>query len=105
MSTEKQRPALSFIGFSQPTHICDPNGHHLVKEVEDQDDDKVDAGGGDRSGQLRRDEPAHQLDLLHRVCDETRKGSVHSQPVCDDADDAGHYQAQLSRSTQTFEAA
>lgn len=72
------------------THVSDPHGHPLVKEVEDHDDDEVDAGGGDRSGQLWRDESAHQLDLPHRVFNDTCEGSIHSQPVCYDTNDAGH---------------
>ncbi len=35
----------------------------LVEEVEDEDNDKVDAGSGDRGGKLRGDERSHQLDL------------------------------------------
>lgn len=31
------------------THISDPDGYPLIKEVEDHDDDKVDAGSSDRS--------------------------------------------------------
>lgn len=77
------------------THIGDPNGHPLIEEVEDHDDDKVDAGGGDRRGQLRSDEFAHQLDLPHGVFDDTCEGSIHSQPVCYDSNDTGHYQRNL----------
>lgn len=59
------------------TQIGDPHGHPLVEEVEHQDEDKVDAGGSDRCGQLWRDEPAHQLDLAHGVFDDACEGSVH----------------------------
>lgn len=45
------------------THISDPDGHLLIEEVEDEDNDKVDAGSSDRGGKLRGDERAHQLDL------------------------------------------
>lgn len=31
------------------THVSDPNGHSLIEEVEDHDDDEVDAGGSDGS--------------------------------------------------------
>lgn len=45
------------------THISDPDGHLLIEEVEDEDNDKVDAGSSDRGSKLRGDERAHQLDL------------------------------------------
>lgn len=60
------------------TQIGDPHGHPLVEEVEDQDEDKVDAGGSDRRGQLWRNELAHQLDLPHGVFDDACEGGVHS---------------------------
>lgn len=83
------------------TQIGDPHGHPLVEEVEHQDEDEVDAGGGDGRGQLWRDEPAHQLDLPQGVLDNACEGSVHSQPVRYDADDAGHDHAQLLAHTHT----
>lgn len=79
------------------THICDPNGHPLVEEIQDHDDDKVDAGGGDRRGQLWGDEPTHHLDPPHGVFDDTSKRSINSQSVCNDPDNTGHDQRNLHR--------
>lgn len=45
------------------THISNPNGHMFIKEIEDEDSDKVDARCGDGCGKLRVDERADQLDL------------------------------------------
>lgn len=45
------------------THISDPDGHLLIEEVEDEDNDKVDAWSSDRGGKLRSDERTHKLDL------------------------------------------
>lgn len=45
------------------THISNPNGHMFIKEIEDEDNDEVDAGCGDGCGKLRGDERANQLDL------------------------------------------
>ncbi|KAF3854927.1 hypothetical protein F7725_022982, partial [Dissostichus mawsoni] len=45
------------------THVSDPNSHSLIHEVEDHDDDKVDAGGCDRGGQLWRDVGADHLQV------------------------------------------
>lgn len=89
------------VGLNLFTHIGDPHGHPLVEEVEDHDDDKVDAGGSDRGRQLWSDEPAHHLDLPHGVFDDAREGSIHGQPVRYDPDDTSHYQGNLWTSTHT----
>ena len=89
------------VGFNLFTHIGDPHGHSLVEEVEDHDDDKVDAGGGDRGRQLWSDEPAHHLDLPLGVFDDAREGSIHSQPVRYDPGDTSHDQGNLWTSTHT----
>ena len=83
------------VGRSLLTHVSDPDGHPLVEEVQDHDDDKVDAGGGGRGRQLRRDEPAHHLDLPHGVFNDTGEGGVHGKSVRYHPDDTGHDQSDL----------
>ena len=59
------------------THVGNPDGDSFVEEVEDHDDDKVDAGGGDGGGQLWSDKPAQQLDFPHGVFNDAGEGSIH----------------------------
>ena len=72
------------------THVGDPNGHPLVHEVEDHDDDEVDAGGGDGGGELRCDERAHHMQVVGgAVLHDAGEGRIHRQAVGDHPDDAG----------------
>lgn len=75
------------------THVSDPDGHFLIHEVEDHDDDKVDAGGGDGGGQLRGDEGADHMQVRGgAVLHDAGEGGVHRQAVGDHPDDAGNDQ-------------
>lgn len=75
------------------THVSDPDGYFLIHEVENHDDDKVDAGGGDRGGQLRRDQGSHHLQVSGgTVLHDAGEGCVHRQAVRDHPDDAGNDQ-------------
>lgn len=84
------------------THISDPNGHPLIKEIEDHDDDKIYTGGSGRCRQLWSDESAHKLDFPHRIFHNTCKGSIHGQPVRYHPNNTGHNQGNLWRSKLTF---
>lgn len=97
----RQSPYNVFI-FQDPsqavTHVSDPDGYPLVEEVEDHDDDEVEAGGSDRGGQLWGEQAADGLQGL-RVLHEAGEGGVHGQAVHDDCDHAGYDQGHL-RSAQ-----
>lgn len=79
------------------TQVGDLDGHLLIEEVQDHDDDKVNAGSSDGGGQLRGDETANQLDLPQRVFDDARKSCEHGQSVRYHPDDTRHNQRNLQR--------
>lgn len=75
------------------THVSDPNSHFLIHEVEDHNDDKVDAGGSDRGGQLWRDEGAHHLQVVGgTVLHDAGEGRVYCQAIRYHPNDAGNDQ-------------
>lgn len=75
------------------THVSDPNSYSLIHEVEDHDDDKVDAGSRDRGGQLWCNEGADHLQLRGgTVLHDAGEGRVHRQAVRYHPNDAGNDQ-------------
>lgn len=75
------------------THVSDPNSHSLIQEVEDHDDNKVDARGSDRSGQLWGDVGGNHLQVGGGiVLHDASKGCIYRQAVCYDPNDAGNDQ-------------
>lgn len=87
LRSDTRSPALSL------THVSNPDRHSFVHEIEDHDDDKVDAGGGNRGGQLRGDEGAHHVQVGGgAVLHDAGEGGVDRQAVSDHPDDAGNDQ-------------
>lgn len=46
------------------THISDLNGYTLIQEVQNHDDDKVDAGSSDGCGKLGCDEASNHIQFI-----------------------------------------
>lgn len=78
------------------THISNPDGYSLIEEVEDHDDDKIEAGGSDRGCQLRGEHAADGLQGLG-VLHEAGEGGVHRQAVHDHSYHAGYDQGHLHK--------
>lgn len=75
------------------THVSDPNSHSFIHEVEDHDDDKVDAGGGDRGGQLWSDVGTNHMQIGGgTVLHDAGEGCIYRQTVCYHSHDAGNDQ-------------
>lgn len=78
------------------THISDTNSHSFIHEVEDHDDDKVDARGSDRGGQLWRDVGANHLQVGGgTVLHDAGESCVYRQAVRNHSNDAGNDQRDL----------
>lgn len=75
------------------THISDPNSNSLIHEVEDHDDDKVDARSSDRGGQLWRDVGANYLQVVGgTVLHDAGESCVYRQAVRNHSNDASNDQ-------------
>lgn len=98
-STRERQSPWNICIFQVPTHVSDPDGYPLVEEVEDHDDDEVEAGGSDRGGQLGGEQAADGLQGL-RVLHEAGEGGVHGQAVHDHCDHAGYDQGHLRRAQE-----
>lgn len=78
------------------TEVGDPDGHALVEDVEDHDDDEADDGGRDRGGHLRRHVLLQRLQLLQVLGSELGgEGEEGGQAVDGDGNDGRHDEQNL----------
>lgn len=60
------------------THVSNPNSHSLIHEIEDHNDDEVDARRCDGGGQLGCDVGADHLQLISAaVLHDASEGGIH----------------------------
>lgn len=78
------------------THISDLYCYTLIQEVQNHDDDKVDAGSGYGCGELGRDKGSNHLQLIGgAVLHDTGKRRKHRQTVRNHTDYTGDNQRDL----------